>query len=165
MTTLEAVSLKFRVRDCDPNTGEVEEGSYDDEYALEDVDIALSDFIQRVIKPDFTTAWDAVDENLEVEEVYQLSSFTSIEEAVKNFVSFMGMHAADRSDRVASSNDGRKLPSHTLLLSGVFRGKTEVLIKSKFAVNLNDPDAGVTMKVSVRSNNLSVSNFIAASVV
>lgn len=77
----------------------------------------------------------------------------------------MGMHAADRSDRVASSNDGRKLPSHTLLLSGVFRGKTEVLIKSKFAVNLNDPDAGVTMKVSVRSNNLSVSNFIAASVV
>lgn len=167
LASLENVSLKFKVKDCDPNTGEVDEDEvgYDDEYRVEDVDVVISDFFQKIVKPDFNTAWEEIEESNEVEEVYQLTSFKSIEEAVKNVVAFMGMHPCDRSDRVSSSSDGRKLPSHTLFLSGVFRGKTEVLIRAKLAINLNDPDTGVTMKISVRSNDLTVSNFVAASVV
>jgi len=167
LTSLENVALKFKVKDCDPNTGEVDEDElgYDDEYRIEDVDIVISDLFQKTVKPDFNTAWEEIDESQEVEEVYQLTSFKSIEEAVKNVVAFMGMHPCDRSDRVSSSSDGRKLPSHTLYLSGLFRGKTDVLIRAKLAINLNDPDAGVTMKISVRSNDSCVSNFVAASVV
>jgi len=49
--SLESVILKYKVKDCDPNTGEVEDDEgYDDEYALEDVDIGLSDFFQRAQK-------------------------------------------------------------------------------------------------------------------
>lgn len=166
LTSLENVSLKFKVKDCDPNTGEVDEDEvgYDDEYRVEDVDIVISDFFQKIVKPDFNTSWEEIDPSMEVEEVYKLTNFKSIDEAVKNVVAFMGMHPCDRSDRVSASSDGRKLPSHSLFLSGVFRGKTEVLIRAKLAMNLDDPESGVTMKISVRSNDLLVSNFIAASV-
>lgn len=166
LTSLENVCLKFKVKDCDPNTGEVDEDEvgYDDEYRVEDVDIVISDFFQKIVKPDFNTSWEEIDPSMEVEEVYKLTNFKSIDEAVKNVVAFMGMHPCDRSDRVSTSSDGRKLPSHSLFLSGVFRGKTEVLIRAKLAMNLDDPESGVTMKISVRSNDLFVSNFIAASV-
>ena len=164
--TLEAVNLNFRVKDCDPNTQEVDddEVGYEDGYALEDIDVVLSDYIQKIVKPEFAAAWADLGEEGEAEEVYQLSSFKSIEEAVKNVVAFLGMQACDRSDRVSATSDGRKLPSHTLYLSGVFRGVLEVLVRAKLAINLNDPDAGVTMQISVRSSDPAVSAFIAASV-
>jgi coatomer protein complex subunit gamma len=164
--SLESVNLNFRVKDCDPNTQEVDddEVGYDDGYALEEIDIVLSDYIQKIVKPDFSSSWNELGEESEAEEVYQLSSFKSIDEAVKNVVTFLGMQPCDRSDRVSATSDGRKLPSHTLYLSGIFRGSTEVLVRSKLAVNLNDPEAGVTMQISVRSGDPTVSSFIAASV-
>lgn len=164
--TVESVNLNFRVKDCDPNTQEVEEDEvgYEDGYALEEIEIVLSDYIQKIVKPDFLGSWNELGEEGEAEEVYQLSSFKSIEEAVKNVVTFLGMQACDRSDRVPTTSDGRKLPSHTLYLSGIFRGAVEVLVRSKLAINSNDAEAGVTMQISVRSNDPAVSAFIAASV-
>lgn len=164
--TVESVNLNFRVKDCDPNTQEVEEDEvgYEDGYALEEIEIVLSDYMQKIVKADFTSAWNEMGEEGEAEEVYQLSSFKSIEEAVKNVVTFLGMQPCDRSDRVPSTSDGRKLPSHTLYLSGIFRGVVQVLVRSKLAMNLNEADAGVTMQISVRSDDPAVSAFIAASV-
>lgn len=166
LASIESVVLKFRVKDCDPNTQEVdeEEVGYEDEYALENVDFVLADYMQRIVKTNFAVAWDSLGKENEVEEVYQLSTFKTINEAVRNVVSFMGMQPCERSDRVSATSDGRQLPSHTLLLAGVFKGVTEVLIKSKLAVNLNDPDKGVTMQISARSNHRKISDFIASSV-
>lgn len=42
--------LDFAVKDCDPDTGDVDEESYPDTYALEDIDISLADFMQPVDK-------------------------------------------------------------------------------------------------------------------
>lgn len=164
--TVEAVCLNFRVKDCDPNTQEVDgdEVGYDDGYALEDIEIILSDYIQKIVKPDFSSSWDELGEEGEAEEMYQLSNYKSIDEAVKNVVNFLGMQPCDRSDRVSTTSDGRKLPSHTLFLSGIFRATIEILVRSKLAINLNDPDTGVTMQISVRSRDPAVSAFIAASV-
>ena len=54
-------TLKFKVKDVDPNdpdedTDEIE--SYEDEYALEDVELAVADHVQRIIKPNFQASWD-----------------------------------------------------------------------------------------------------------
>lgn len=165
LASIESVVLKFRVKDCDPNTQEVdeEEVGYEDEYALENVDLVFADYMQRIVKTNFNVAWDSLDEENEFEEVYQLS-FRTINEAVKNIVSFMGMQPCERSDRVSTASDGRQLPSHTLFLAGIFKGITEVLIKSKLAVNLNDPESGVKMQISIRSNHRRVSEFIASCV-
>lgn len=55
-------TLKFIVKDCDPNTGEPDsDEGYDDEYILEDLEITVADQIQKVKKSNFASAWDSAD--------------------------------------------------------------------------------------------------------
>lgn len=55
-------TLKFSVKDCDPNTGEPDsDEGYDDEYMLEDLEISVADQIQKVAKTNFANAWSAAD--------------------------------------------------------------------------------------------------------
>lgn len=55
-------TLKFIVKDCDPNTGlpDSDEG-YDDEYMLEDFEITVADQIQKTKVNNFAVAWDSAD--------------------------------------------------------------------------------------------------------
>merc|ERR1712110_1113401 len=95
-----ATTLKFTVKDCDPATGEPDsDEGYDDEYQLEDLDITVADYVQRVMKGNFAAAWE------------------ELGEAVKNIVMYLGLQPCERSDKVPEGKS-----SHTLLLSGVFRG-------------------------------------------
>lgn len=55
-------TLRFVVKDCDPNTGEPDsEEGYDDEYMLEDIEVTLADQIQKNKKSNFQAAWDAAE--------------------------------------------------------------------------------------------------------
>ena len=131
---------------------------YPDEYVLEDVDLLVADYMQRIMKPNFMTAWDEMNPDCEVEETYSLSNFKTIEEAIKSIVTFMGMQACDRSDKVPEGKS-----SHTVYLAGIFRGFDEVLVRAKLALSTNTD--GVTMKLTVRSQNTEVAQFIASAIV
>jgi len=131
---------------------------YPDEYVLEDVDLLVADYMQRIMKPNFMTSWDEMNPDCEVEETYALSNFKTIEEAIKSIVTFMGMQACDRSDKVPEGKS-----SHTVYLAGIFRGFDEVLVRSKLALSTNTE--GVTMKLTVRSQNTEVAQFIASAIV
>lgn len=53
-------TLRFLVKDCDPNTGEPDsDEGYDDEYMLEDLEVTVADQIQRTKKTNFNSAWDS----------------------------------------------------------------------------------------------------------
>ena len=56
-------TLRFVVKDCDPATGlpDTDEG-YEDEYLLEEVELAVADHVQRVLKANFAAAWDEIGE-------------------------------------------------------------------------------------------------------
>lgn len=55
-------TLKFIVKDCDPNTGEPDsDEGYDDEYILEDLEVTVADQIQKTTKSNFANAWAAAD--------------------------------------------------------------------------------------------------------
>ncbi|KAI1283188.1 Coatomer subunit gamma-2 [Halotydeus destructor] len=164
--SFESLMLKYIVKDCDPNTGEVLDGEvgYDDEYALEDVDIGMGDFVQKVVKANFAVSWDELGEENEIEETYSLSSFKSIEEATSNIINFMGLQPAERSDKVPESKAGGGAHSHTILLAGIFMGDHELLVKVRLALTSN-LDAGVTAKFSVRCTDAEVGQFIASAVV
>ena len=55
MATIPA-NLKFTVKDCDPVTGEPDsDEGYSDDYQLEDIDVAVSDYVQRVMKVSLLT--------------------------------------------------------------------------------------------------------------
>ncbi|XP_062990683.1 coatomer subunit gamma-2 [Elgaria multicarinata webbii] len=134
-------TMKFTVRDCDPNTGVPDDDGYDDEYVLEDLELTLSDHMQKVLKPNFAAAWEEVGDDYEKEETFALSTIKTLDEAVNNIVKFLGMQPCERSDKVSENKN-----SHTLYLAGVYRGGLDVLVRSRLA--LGD---GVTMQVTVRS--------------
>ena len=47
-------------------SGEAEEDGYDDEYALEDVEIAASDYIKPTLLGNFRAAWEGLPQEAEV---------------------------------------------------------------------------------------------------
>ncbi|XP_077196495.1 coatomer subunit gamma-2 [Paroedura picta] len=147
-------TMKFTVRDCDPNTGVPDDDGYDDEYVLEDLEVTLCDHIQKVLKPNFAAAWEEVGDDYEKEETFALSSTKTLDEAVSNIVKFLGMQPCERSDKVPENKN-----SHTLYLAGVYRGGSDVLVRARLA--LGD---GVTMQVTVRSREETPVDVILASV-
>jgi len=150
-----ACTLKFLVKDCDPQTGEPDDEGYDDEYSLEDVEVTVADHVQRVMKPNFAASWEEVGPENELEDTYALSTMSSMEEAIKNIIQYMGLQPCERSDKVA---EGRS--SHTLYLAGVFRGGHDALVRAKLALD----SSGVTMQLTVRSTDPNVSEVLATAV-
>lgn len=147
-------TLKFIVKDCDPNTGEADEEGYEDEYVLEDLEVTVADHVQKVVKPNFAASWEEVGESNELEDTYALSSMKSIDEAVKSIINFMGLQPCERSDKVPEGKS-----SHTLYLAGVFRGGHDVLVRAKLAFS-----EGVTMQITVRSTDAHASEVLASAV-
>uniref|UniRef100_A0A8C1AIE8 Coatomer subunit gamma n=1 Tax=Cyprinus carpio carpio TaxID=630221 RepID=A0A8C1AIE8_CYPCA len=147
-------TMKYLVRDCDPNTGEPDDDGYDDEYVLEDLEVTVADHIQKVLKPNFGAAWDEIGDDNEKEETFALATVRTLDEAVNNIISFLGMQPCERSDKVPENKN-----SHVLFLAGVFRGGHDVLVRARLA--LAD---GVTMQVTVRSTDENVVDVILASV-
>jgi coatomer protein complex subunit gamma len=76
--------MKFIVKDCDPNTGEPDnEEGYEDEYALENIEVNVADHVQKVLKANFSASWDEVGGENELEDTYALS-MPSLEGMEKN---------------------------------------------------------------------------------
>ena len=75
-------------------------------------------------------------------------------EAVKQIIDYLGMQPCERSDKVPGDKS-----SHGLLLAGVYRGGHDVLVRARLAF-----DQGVTMNISVRSKDATVSEVILSAV-
>ncbi|SPP80522.1 coatomer subunit gamma [Drosophila guanche] len=150
-------TLRFVVKDCDPNTGEPDsEEGYDDEYMLEDLEITVADQIQKSKKNNFQVSWDAADseEWLQAEDTFVLSAVTTLQDAVNTIVKILGLGSANLSEKVP---EGTHL--HTLLCSGIFRGGVEVLVRAKLALS-----EGVTLNLTVRSTDQDVAELITAAI-
>ncbi|CAF1553059.1 unnamed protein product, partial [Rotaria sp. Silwood1] len=67
-----ACTMKYTVKDCDPTTGvsDDEEG-YADEF-LEDIEITVSDHVQKVLKPNWSASWEEIGAENELEDTYTL---------------------------------------------------------------------------------------------
>lgn len=79
--------------------------------------MTLADQIQKVSKANFATAWEEAGEATEyceLEDMFALTSMTSLEQAVTSVISFLGLQPAERSDRVPSGKS-----AHTLFLAGI----------------------------------------------
>ena len=76
-------------------------------------------------------------------------------DAVKNIIQYLGMQPCERSDKVP---DGKS--SHSLYLAGVYRGGHDALVRAKLALT----DSGVTMQLTVRSTDPSVSEVLVSAV-
>eukprot|EP00128_Syssomonas_multiformis_P002981 Colp12_sorted_trinity150504_noHs@28643 len=145
-------TLKFIVKDCDPATGEPDEQGYDDEYLLEDLEVTASDHILPVGVNNFGAAWDELGADAELEETFELTAMKSLEESVTAVIGYLGMQPCERSDKIPAGK-----ASHTLVLSGLFRGGQRALVRARMAYQAA---SGVTMQLAVRSTSPEVSEII-----
>ena len=148
--------LHFNVTTVDPASGEDEGDSFEEEYPLEDFEVATADFMAKVAVPDFRKSWETIGSDNEVLEKFALQ-FQSLEDAVAAVVGFLGMHPCDGTGSVKEATKSATKP-HMLHLSGVFVGGTSVLARAQIA---KDPGAGVVLKIAVRSGDASVSRLVA----
>lgn len=144
--------LRFTVVQVDPATGEEEGDTFEEEYPLEDLEIATSDFMAKVSVPDFRKAWENIGNDNEVLEKFALQ-FKKMEDAVAAVVDFLGMQPCDGT---AVVKPGGK--PHMLHLSGVFVSGQNVLSRAQIAMQ---GDAGVVLKIAVRSEDEGVSRMVA----
>lgn len=146
--------LRFTVVQVDPATGEEEGDTFEEEYPLEDLEVATSDFMAKVTVPDFRKAWEAIGNENEVLEKFALQ-FKSLEEAVAAVIDFLGMQPCDGT-AVVKANAGGK--PHMLHLSGVFVSGQQVLSRAQIAMQ---SAGGVVLKIAVRSEDAGVSRTVA----
>ncbi|CAF4682438.1 unnamed protein product [Rotaria magnacalcarata] len=144
-----ACTMKYTVKDCDPATGEPDdEEGYADEFVLEDVEVTVSDHVQKVLKTNWSASWEEIGAENELEDTYTLSIAT--------------LEACERSDKVP---DGKA--SHALYLAGVYRGGHDVLVRAKMALGGTTADVGaqaITMQLTIRSTDESAVQVIASAV-
>lgn len=148
--------LRFTVVQVDPATGEEEGDKFEEEYPLEELEVATSDFMAKVTVPDFRKAWEAIGNDNEVLEKFALQ-FKKMEDAVTAVVDFLGMQPCDGTGTVKPNAGGKP---HMLHMSGVFVGGQQVLARAQIAAQ-GENSNGVILKIAVRSADATVSRMVA----
>eukprot|EP00986_Skeletonema_menzelii_P010866 scaffold5436_cov143-Skeletonema_menzelii.AAC.8 len=148
--------LNFGVIQVDPKSGEDESDPFEEEYPLEELEIATSDFMAKVSVPDFRSSWEMVGNANEVLEKFALQ-FKKQEDAVAAVIDFLGMQPCDGTGHIKPGEGGKK--PHMLHLSGVFVGGTNVLARAQVAAQ--GDASGVLLKIAVRSDDPDVSRMVA----
>jgi len=144
-------TMKFLVKDCDPNTGEVDETGFSDEYTLEAIELSLADYILPSYLGEFPKVWKELGETNQVVETFTFSAFNSLQNAISSLLDLLGMKPVDNTDQIKSTS------VHTLLLSGIFYGGIKSLARVRMGYRANQ---GVTMEISVRSESEEASQII-----
>ena len=147
--------LKFTLREIDPASGEPEEGGYEDEYQVEDLELSGSDYILPAFAGSFENIWSGLAGSDEAEETLQLSAAKSIQEAVELLVKQLGMQPLEGSEVALSSS------THSLRVYGksVLGGKVAGSVRMAFSAK-----SGVTVKVMVRSEEEGLAGMVVGGV-
>lgn len=144
--------LRFIVKEVDPSTGETEDDGVEDEYQLEDMEVAAADYVLKVGVSNFRNAWETMGPDFERVDEYGLGPRESLAEAVSAVISLLGLAPCEGTEAVPANSR-----SHTCLLSGVFIGNVRVLVRLQFGL---DASREVAMKLAVRSEDEAVSDTI-----
>jgi len=150
-------TLKFVVKEVDPSTGEVDDSGYEDDYHIEDIEVTISDYIKRTLVTAFQEEWDKMGEEGEAVSTFNLSTMKTLQDAVKEISTFLGMQPSDRSDVVPP-----KKTKHVLFLAGRFVGDVQVLARAR--MRLGEAGQGVAMELTVRSIDKDLSTAIASAI-
>jgi coatomer protein complex subunit gamma len=146
--------LRFTVVQVDSASGEEMGDTFEEEYPLENLEIAAADFMAKVAVPDFRKAWDNIGSDHEILEKFALQ-FKTLEDAVVAIIDFLGMQPCDGTATVKAATAGKP---HMLHLSGVFVKGHQVLSRAQISMQAG---GGVVLKIAVRSDDADVSRMVA----
>ncbi|KAJ3306240.1 Coatomer subunit gamma-2 [Kappamyces sp. JEL0829] len=146
-----AITLNFHTRDCDPDSGIVDENSYPDKYQPEGIDIFTGDYMLPTYIPGFEAAWNGA--GPAATETFALPEVRSVQQAVTLLQEQLGMKPIDAVIKEA--------PRSHINLAGTFVGGIPCLAKVNLVVN---PTEGVTMQLNVKSPVPELSERVANSI-
>jgi coatomer protein complex subunit gamma len=132
-----------------------------------------------VLKPNWSALWEEIGVENEFEDNYTLSIptlegyffylfsfcfiiFVCFLECVKKIISYMGTQPYEQLDKVAEGK-----ASHTLYLTGIYRGEHDVLVRAKMALEETSADPStttITMQLTIRSTDRSAVQVIASAI-
>ncbi|OBZ79670.1 putative coatomer subunit gamma [Grifola frondosa] len=136
--------LKFVSKELDPSTGEPEEDGYDDEYQLEETELAAADYIVPSYVT-FASEWDRMRGGASATETFSLSAMESMKAACTSIIDILHMQP------LGGTEDPQNMSVHTLQLSGlVAGGGGKVLVRCRMTYSKAQ---GVTLELGVRRNS------------
>ncbi len=141
--------LNFTAMKVCPDSGEQLEEGYAEEYPLESLTITPSDFMGRVMVPDFRQAWNDADVGNEA-----LGTFAVQTKSLDAVIELLGMAPCDGTGTAPANTSDLK--SHTLHLSGMFLGGHVVLARAQLMIRKD----GNLLKIAVRSDKKHVSDTV-----
>lgn len=148
-------NLKFTLKEVDPSTSEPEEGGYEDEYQVEDLELTGADYVLPAFAGSFDNIWNSLQSGEEADETLQLSNAKSLAEAVEMLVKTLGMQPLEGSEIALSTS------THALKLYGksVSGGKVASVVRMAYSAK-----SGVTVKVSARSEEEGLASLVVGGV-
>ncbi|KAA1467767.1 coatomer subunit gamma [Dentipellis sp. KUC8613] len=148
--------LKFISKEVDPSTGEPEEEGYEDEYQLEDVELAAGgDFIVPSYT-NFSSEWDRLRGGATATETFALSAMESIKAACDSIVEILNMEPLGGTQNPTSTS------IHTLQLSGLLiGGGGKILVRARMTFSRGQ---GVTLELGVRAEKPEACNLVLAAI-
>ncbi|KAJ2079194.1 coatomer subunit gamma [Coemansia sp. RSA 988] len=152
-----ACIMRFIVKECDPATGEPEEGDdgFEDEYSLEAADLGAGDFMQATYIPDSQTLWETLGQAGEAVETFALANFDSIEECVERVSDLLGMCPLEGALKPTSK------AAHQAVFTGKWMGATRTVARTRMTYQKG---SGVTMELAVRSEDQGVSELVVSAI-
>lgn len=137
-------TLKFTSKEYDPYSEQIEETGYDDSYDIEILEIIPSDYVIPTYIGNFDAAWNELGSDNELEEMFALSSISSIEEACSRVPDSLSMQPLEGTELSFSTS------THKMKLSGRSVNGERALVLAQMVYSSR---SGVTLKVSVRSSS------------
>lgn len=164
--------LKFTSKEIDPTTGEAEEGGYEDEYEVENLELTGADFVVPAFAGSFDHVWEGTGANgEEASETLQLSTIKSLagmshSEFTHSFICKLTLLFLDATEQLAKTLSLQPLEgtdvalsntTHTLKLYGksVSGGRVAALVKMVYSAK-----SGVTVKVSARTDEADLASAV-----
>ncbi|KZT08586.1 coatomer subunit gamma [Laetiporus sulphureus 93-53] len=147
--------LKFVSKEVDPSTGEPEEEGYEDEYQLEEVELAAGDYIVPSYVT-FASEWDRMRSGASATETFSLSAMESLKAACDSIIEILNMQPLGGTEEPQNSN------VHTLQLSGlVAGGGGKVLVRCRMTYSKAQ---GVTLELGVRAEQQQACDLVVAAI-
>ncbi|KAI0081189.1 coatomer subunit gamma [Panus rudis PR-1116 ss-1] len=155
-TTSFSAVMKFISKEVDPSTGEPEEEGYEDEYALEDLELTAADYIVPTYVT-FTSEWDRLRGGVSLTETFALPAMESLKAACDSIIEILNMQPLGGSEEPQSTS------VHTLQLAGlVTGGGGKVLVRCRMTYSKAQ---GVTLELGVRAEKQEAANLVVSAIV
>ncbi|KAI1793129.1 coatomer subunit gamma [Ganoderma leucocontextum] len=147
--------LKFVSKELDPSTGEPEAEGYEDDYQLEETELAAADYIIPSYVT-FASEWDRMRGGVSLTETFSLTAMESLKAACNSVVEILNMQP------LGGSEEPQQPTVHTLQLSGlVGGGGGKVLVRCRMTYSKTQ---GVTLEVGVRSEQQAAADLVIAAI-